>query len=192
MAKPAKLKRGSDANLFSVSGASEALDRSRRTITRALQGVKPDATRSGLKLWSMKRIVAAVNNNTQAPILGESVSGEKVMSGRLDADGGSLSNQRAKLEAVRTDVATFKLDLMKGGYARLSTIRKVQLEFLNVFRERALNVPGSVSHTLTPHCAEDVFAIEDVLRTEMEQMLIDLSSPEFYDRVAAQDRQTRG
>ena len=32
-------------NLFSISGASEALGRTRRTITDALQGVKPDAIR---------------------------------------------------------------------------------------------------------------------------------------------------
>jgi hypothetical protein len=45
MAKSAKEKRGSDENLFSISGASEALGRTRRTITHALQGVKPDTIR---------------------------------------------------------------------------------------------------------------------------------------------------
>jgi hypothetical protein len=59
----------SENHLFSISGAAEALGRTRRTITHALQGTKPDAIRSGLKLWSMKRIIAAVNANTQAPIL---------------------------------------------------------------------------------------------------------------------------
>jgi hypothetical protein len=62
-------KRGSDANLFSISGASEALNRSRRTISRALAGVKPDAKRHGLSLWKMGTIVENVNRKTQAPIL---------------------------------------------------------------------------------------------------------------------------
>jgi hypothetical protein len=72
-----KSSRGSDAPLFSISGASEALSRSRRTITRALAGVKPDTVRSGLKLWTMQRIIEAVNRNTMAPILTSSaVSGD--------------------------------------------------------------------------------------------------------------------
>jgi hypothetical protein len=77
MAKSAKTKRGGDENLFSVSGASDALGRSRRTITRALQGVRPAAIRSGLKLWTMHTIIDAVNRNTQAPVLtSASVSGD--------------------------------------------------------------------------------------------------------------------
>jgi hypothetical protein len=47
MAKSPKEKRGSDENLFSISGASEALGRTRRTITHALLApyvwVHPDA-----------------------------------------------------------------------------------------------------------------------------------------------------
>jgi hypothetical protein len=73
----AKSARQSSDGLFSVSASSEILGRSRRTISHALQGVKPDAIRSGLKLWKMKRIVEAINSNTQAPILTSSaVSGE--------------------------------------------------------------------------------------------------------------------
>jgi hypothetical protein len=72
----AKSRRGSDENLFSISGASEALGRSRRTITRALNGVKPDAVRSGLALWRMQVIIENVNEKTQAPILPTGTAGE--------------------------------------------------------------------------------------------------------------------
>jgi hypothetical protein len=61
--------RQSSENLFSISAASEILRRSRRTIAHALQGVRPSAIKSGLKLWTMQTIIDAVNNNTQAPIL---------------------------------------------------------------------------------------------------------------------------
>jgi hypothetical protein len=61
-------KRGSDENLFSVSGAADALDRSRRTVAKALKGIPPDAVRSGLSLWRMQTIIHAVNTRTQAPI----------------------------------------------------------------------------------------------------------------------------
>jgi hypothetical protein len=65
----AQSNRGSHENLFSISGASEALGRARRTITRALKGIPPDAVRHGLSLWRMQTIIRAVNENTQAPIL---------------------------------------------------------------------------------------------------------------------------
>jgi hypothetical protein len=73
----AKSKRGSDENLFSINGASEALGRSRRTISRALKNVKPDAVRSGLALWRMQVIIENVNAKTQAPILPTSTAGEQ-------------------------------------------------------------------------------------------------------------------
>ena len=78
MAKPA---RGSSENLFSISAASDALKRSRRTITKALASVKPAAVRSGLKLWRMADIIDAVNRNTQVPILTTARQGNEVLSG---------------------------------------------------------------------------------------------------------------
>jgi hypothetical protein len=76
MAKSAKVKRGSDENLFSISGASTALNRSRRTIAKALEGVKPDAVRSGLALWKMQRIISAIDSRTMAPITRQHRSGD--------------------------------------------------------------------------------------------------------------------
>jgi hypothetical protein len=63
-----KSKRGSDGTLFSISGASEVLSRSRRTITRALKNIRPDEIRSGLALWDLKTIISAIDRNTAAPI----------------------------------------------------------------------------------------------------------------------------
>lgn len=68
MAKSAKVKRGSDENLFSISGAADALNRARRTIERALQGVPAAEVRSGLKLWAMSTIVRCLDERAQAPI----------------------------------------------------------------------------------------------------------------------------
>jgi hypothetical protein len=70
MAKSAKGKRrGSDENLFSISGAATALNRSNRTVTRALQGVRADEIRSGLKLWAMSTIIRCINERTRAPLV---------------------------------------------------------------------------------------------------------------------------
>jgi len=62
------MPRKSSPDLFSISAAADALSRSRRTVTRALRGIKPDAVTSGLSMWSMKTIISAIDRNTQAPI----------------------------------------------------------------------------------------------------------------------------
>jgi hypothetical protein len=72
-----KSKRASSENLFSISAASDVLGRSRRTVTKALAGVRPAAIRSGLKLWRIGDIISAINENTEAPLLtAASVSGD--------------------------------------------------------------------------------------------------------------------
>jgi hypothetical protein len=62
------MPRKSSPDLFSVSAAADALSRSRRTVTRALRGIKPDVVQSGLAKWTMKTIISAIDKNTQAPI----------------------------------------------------------------------------------------------------------------------------
>jgi hypothetical protein len=46
--------------MFSVNAASLLLERDRRTVTKALLGVKPDATVKGQARWSMRTIVDAL------------------------------------------------------------------------------------------------------------------------------------
>jgi hypothetical protein len=63
---------------FSISGASEVLQRSRRTITRALRGVKPDSIdKGGIAKWALRTIVDCVNRKTQAPILNANSRGDQ-------------------------------------------------------------------------------------------------------------------
>jgi hypothetical protein len=63
---------------FSISGASEVLQRSRRTITRALRGVKPDSIdKGGVAKWALRTIVDCVNRKTQAPILNANSRGDQ-------------------------------------------------------------------------------------------------------------------
>ena len=62
------MPRKSSPDLFSISAASDALSRSRRTVTRALRGIRPEVVQSGLAKWSMKTIISAIDRNTAAPI----------------------------------------------------------------------------------------------------------------------------
>jgi hypothetical protein len=62
---------------FSISGAADALQRTRRTITRALRGTKPDSVDHGVAKWAMRTIVDSVNRKTQAPILNANSRGDQ-------------------------------------------------------------------------------------------------------------------
>jgi hypothetical protein len=76
------VRRGSSPDLFSISGASDALSRSRRTVAKALRDVPADAEQSGLKLWKMSKIIAAIDANTRAPITVKPVrQGDQVLTG---------------------------------------------------------------------------------------------------------------
>jgi hypothetical protein len=100
----AKSARASSENLFSISAASDALKRSRRTITKALTNVRPSSTRHGLKLWKMADIIEAVNRNTMAPVL---LASSASVNGDLQDmfDGHALAEERMRalptLEARR-------------------------------------------------------------------------------------------
>jgi hypothetical protein len=62
---------------FSISGAADALQRTRRTITRALRGTKPDSVDHGTAKWAMRTIIDCVNRKTQAPILNNKTHGAR-------------------------------------------------------------------------------------------------------------------
>jgi hypothetical protein len=63
---------------FSISGASDVLQRSRRTITRALRGVKPDSIdKGGVAKWALRTIIDCVNRKTQAPLLNANSRGDQ-------------------------------------------------------------------------------------------------------------------
>jgi hypothetical protein len=64
-----------NADHFSISGASDALQRTRRTITRALWGTNPDSVDHGVAKWAMRTIIDCVNRRTQAPILNNNTRG---------------------------------------------------------------------------------------------------------------------
>jgi len=98
-----KSVRGSSENLFSVSGAAEALGRTRRTIARALADIPADAVRSGLKLWTMKTIIRAVNERTAAPILETVQQGSQVLTGLAAQTAiafGAYDGAQAKMEGL--------------------------------------------------------------------------------------------
>ena len=58
------------------------MQRSRRTISKAMKNVTPDAVRSGLSLWKIGKIIEMVNTRTEAPVLPTGTAGEQTQLAR--------------------------------------------------------------------------------------------------------------
>jgi hypothetical protein len=104
---------------------------------------------------------------------------QTVAAGRGGNDGAGLSKQRTQLERTKTELAEFRLGLMRGRFVELDVFIRVHEAHLMVFRERCQNIPGAIADSLTPHCAEDGFIIEDVLREQVHEALNDLSGVDW-------------
>src|ERR1035437_4823434 len=88
----------SDA-LYSISGAAKKLERDRRTIEKAVDGLKPDAVSGGVKKWRLSRIVAGVDANTFVPVTrGKSSKGEQLSSGLAAAKSRLMKEQLFALQ----------------------------------------------------------------------------------------------
>jgi hypothetical protein len=113
---------------------------------------------------------------------------QKMMAGRGEDGGKSLSAQRTKLAAAQTQAAEFKNAQLQGGFVEIEVFKKQLITDLMGLRERALSTPGKMSDSLTPHCAEDRERIFQVLKSEVYEMLEDMSDPTAYaeKRVAEQ------
>jgi phage terminase Nu1 subunit (DNA packaging protein) len=166
MAKP-KPKRGSDENLFSISGASDALQRSRRTITKAMKGIKPDAIRSGLSLWRMATFIEMVNTRTQAPLTVTDAPAGAKSDGRLD-----LSGERALLAREQTEAARMKNAITAGEYVAVKgAVDDVDQFIFRPMREIILCIPGKCSDAVAMHSELDREAVFEILTRECRQAL---------------------
>jgi phage terminase Nu1 subunit (DNA packaging protein) len=130
--------------------------------------------------------------------LQESVRGIiKWQSGKLSGRIGSeeLAAQRVRLAAAQAQAAEMRNAVFCGDWVSLEAFARVFERHVIVFRERCLSVPGKVADGLTPHCVEDRFAIELVLRDQMYEALEDIANPEFMkqaaDEVAGRNRSRR-
>jgi hypothetical protein len=150
------MPRKSSPDLFSISAAADALSRSRRTVTRALKNIKPDAVESGLAKWSMKTIISAIDKNTQAPINNPRMMSKDVAA--LDAecmdafalyDVALEAMLAAKTLAKRRALAPAIGPLLRGA-------RELMLErdLVDTLHEEHAALRGEKIYTLTLHLME--------------------------------------
>jgi hypothetical protein len=87
--------------MFSVNAASLLLERDRRTVTKALLGVKPDATVKGQARWSMRTIVDALAAQERPAASSDAGTGNSIAPG-LAADYAAFDLKFAAMEAAPT------------------------------------------------------------------------------------------
>ena len=87
--------------MFSVNAASLLLERDRRTVTKALLGVKPDATVKGQGRWSMRSIVDALAAQERPAASSDAGTGNSIAPG-LAADYAAFDLKFAAMEAAPT------------------------------------------------------------------------------------------
>lgn len=119
---------------------------------------------------------------------------QKVMAGRADDGGKALSERRGRLAEAQTQAVELKTAIMSGEYVSLDAVQRIWESDLIVFRERSLSVPGKCADSLQPFTPKDRGEIEEILRSEIYDMLTDLSDPAFHaskHRTVAQDDTAR-
>jgi phage terminase Nu1 subunit (DNA packaging protein) len=108
---------------------------------------------------------------------------QRVMAGRGDDGGKSLSERRARLADAQAQAAEMKNAIMRGDYVSLRLVGEAIEREYSIVRERVLTTPGKCADSLTPYTPKDRKAILEILRDEAHAALTDLSTPAFMDEM---------
>jgi phage terminase Nu1 subunit (DNA packaging protein) len=160
---------------FSITGASDILNRATRTISKALQrsGAKPSVVDHGVKKWRLAVIIDALDKHSEAPINAASApAGAKAGhgadgSGRLD-----LSSERAKLAVEQTEAARMKNAITAGEYVAVKgAVDDCDRFIFRPMREIILCIPGKCSDAVAMHSELDREAVFEIINRECRQAL---------------------
>jgi phage terminase Nu1 subunit (DNA packaging protein) len=159
--------------LFSISAAATKLKRTRRTIERAIENIKPASVAGGLKKWTLKQLVDGLNENINAPV----TKGGKA---EQPATGG-LAAQRARLARAQAEAAEHKNRIASGQFFPAQVIVEVFETANSVVRERMLAVPSCASEiaSLISPTQEEIY---EIIKREIYAGLTELSDPEYFQK----------
>jgi phage terminase Nu1 subunit (DNA packaging protein) len=107
---------------------------------------------------------------------------QKVMAGRLDEGGKSLSTQRARLATAQADAQIMRTGIMAGEYVRLSVFKRIIEQGFMAMRSIALNVPDKISDAIAEISGVERGVIDALIRDEIYEMLTLLSTPDVISR----------
>jgi phage terminase Nu1 subunit (DNA packaging protein) len=163
--------RTKTADAFSITGASDILNRATRTISKALQrsGAKPSVIDHGVNKWRLAVIIDALDRFSEAPINAASApSGAKGDgSQRLD-----LSSERAKLAIEQTAAIKMKNAIASGEFVAVKgVVDNVDTFIFRPMREIILTIPGKCSDAVAMHSELDREAVFEIINRECRAAL---------------------
>jgi phage terminase Nu1 subunit (DNA packaging protein) len=166
--------RTKTADAFSVTGASDILNRATRTISKALQrsGAKPSVIDHGVNKWRLAVIIDALDRFSEAPINPSNAqAGAKVGNGdgsqRLD-----LSSERAKLAIEQTAAIKMKNAIASGEFVAVKgVVDNVDTFIFRPMREIILTIPGKCSDAVAMHSELDREAVFEIINRECRAAL---------------------
>jgi phage terminase Nu1 subunit (DNA packaging protein) len=156
---------------FSITGASDILNRATRTISKALQrsGAKPSVVDHGVKKWRLAVIIDALDKHSEAPINAASAPAGAKTDGSQRLD---LSSERARLAVEQTAAIKMKNAIASGQYVAVKGIvETVDANIFRPLREIILCIPGKCSDAVAMHSELDRGAVFEILTRECRQAL---------------------
>ena len=167
-------KKNKLPELFSVSAAATKLKRTRRTIERAIENIKPTSTAGGLRKWTLQQLIEGLNENTNAPVTGKGGKVEQPITG-------GLAHQRARLATAQAEAVEHKNRIASGQFVPVQIVAEVFETANTVVRERMLAVPtiASVITSLVNPTTEEV---HEIIRVEIYAALTELADPEYFQK----------
>lgn len=148
--------------LYSAYAASQALEKDRQTIVRALRDVPPDGKAGSQPRWKLATIVKAL----EAGPRGAGSNGKSQEAG--------LTEARAELAREQTAAVAMKNAVARGEFVPAVDVDREWGRIITTFKERMLAVPGKIAGSCEMRSRGE---IEEIVRAEIYEALDELSRP---------------
>ena len=163
-------KKNKSPELFSISAAATKLKRTRRTIERAIENIKPTSTTGGLRKWTLQQLTDGLNRNTFAPITGS----------KSDKADSGLAAAKSRLMKEQLFALQMKNAITRREFCPVKVVEEVVEIRDMLVREKMLSVPSvaSLIHSLANPSVETIY---EIIRKEVYGALEELSTPQYWD-----------
>lgn len=142
--------------MFTATGSAEHFGRDRRTMSRIMEGVKPDAIVKGKQQFSLKTIAAAVQTYDARE--------------RPAKANGHATDEKSRLAKAQADLVEAKVDKLKGKNYAHEDVERVWTEIAQAMRARFLALPSRVAQvfpSLEPPVIAEISKEVDLILSEL-------------------------
>jgi phage terminase Nu1 subunit (DNA packaging protein) len=143
-----------------------------------LKDVQPDAMEKSRSVYTTATFARALENHR----LANASNANDGSDGGTGSESASAGLMQARLRLTNANAETKERAnaLARGAFVSVETVANDFGAMASVIREVLLGVPGKISDSLTPHCAEDRTAVFGIVMHEIRECLTNLADPETY------------